>query len=124
MEDDPLHPHELLPALLLSVVMLPHDYLPVPGLLAPVEAVAGAEDPLVADQGAATSEVTSPLEISLPRPGARHCLVTSNNPEQSLMNLNILMDALLRTLRHFGYCQAGCNLLHILLGREKKTQYL
>ena len=63
--------------------MLPHDYLPVPGLLAPVEAVAGAEDPLVADQGAATVKVTSPLEISLPRPGAGHCLVTSDNPEQS-----------------------------------------
>ena len=52
MEDDLLHSHDLLPALLDGVVVLPHHYLPVPGLLAPVEAVAGAEHPLVADQAA------------------------------------------------------------------------
>ena len=42
MEDDLLHGHDLLPALLDGVVVLPHDYLPVPGLLSPVEAVAAA----------------------------------------------------------------------------------
>ena len=83
MDDDLLHGHDLLPALLDIVVVLPHHYLPVPGLLAPIEAVAGAEHPLVTDQGAAAGEAAPPLEIRLPRPGARHCLVTSDNPEQS-----------------------------------------
>ena len=109
MDDDLLHGHDLLPALLDGVVVLPHDYLPVPGLLAPVEAVAGAEHPLVADQSAAAGEAAPPLEIRLPRPGAGHYLVTSDNPEQSPPKYPDMMDAFLRTLRHFGYCQAGYN---------------
>ena len=109
MEDDLLYGHDLLPALLDIVVVLPHHYLPAPGLLAPVGAVVGVEHPLVADQGAAAGEAAPPLEIRLPWPGAGHCLVTSDNPEQSPPKYPDMMDALLRTLRHFGYCQAGYN---------------
>ena len=90
MQDNLIHGPDLLPALLYGVVVLPHHDLPVPGLLAAVEAVAGAEHPLVADQGAAAGEAAAPLEISLPRPGPGDSLVTSDNPEHSL--LNILLD--------------------------------
>ena len=55
MKDDLVHGHDLLPPLLHCVVVLPQDNLPVPGLLPPVEAVASREDPLVSQQGTATS---------------------------------------------------------------------
>ena len=46
-----LHRHDLLPALLHSVVVLPHHDLPVPRVLSAVEAVGGREHPLITDLG-------------------------------------------------------------------------
>ena len=69
MQDDLLHGHDVLPALLDGVVVLPQHDLPVAGLLAAVEAVAGAEHPMVTDQGAAAREAASPLVCQGQEPG-------------------------------------------------------
>ena len=69
MQDDLLHGHDVLPALLDGVVVLPQHDLPVARLLAAVEAVAGAEHPMVTDQGAAAREAASPLVCQGQEPG-------------------------------------------------------
>ena len=63
MQDDLLHGHDLLPALLDGVVVLPHHDLPVAGLLPRVEAVAGAEHPHVTDQGAPAGVLPPPPSV-------------------------------------------------------------